>query len=157
MLKWGPNIHPTHSFLRFRAQTCWMAYGFLQGEKDQSSGQISSRPHTTEKPPKWWFSKGNPLISGKSRLVKYYSIWPESCKMLSSQKIKGLFGFQRPLQGRWSNLTSTAYFSAGLKETTNYSKDFAQVHPSSPRKILPANRFPFKAPKGKKNGYTPEV
>ena len=24
------------------------------------------------------FSKGNPLISGKSRLVKYYSIWPES-------------------------------------------------------------------------------
>ena len=30
-----------------------------------------TRPH-----PKWWFSKGNPLISGKSRLVKYYSIWP---------------------------------------------------------------------------------
>ena len=28
-------------------------------------------------PPKWWFSKGNPLISGKSRLVKYYSIWPD--------------------------------------------------------------------------------
>ena len=27
--------------------------------------------------PKWWFSKGNPIISGKSRLVKYYSIiWP---------------------------------------------------------------------------------
>ena len=22
----GPNIHPTHSFLRFRAQTCWMAF-----------------------------------------------------------------------------------------------------------------------------------
>ena len=31
-----------------------------------------TRPH-----PKWWFSKGNPLISGKSRLVKYYSIWPD--------------------------------------------------------------------------------
>ena len=29
-----------------------------------------TRPH-----PKWWFSKGNPLISGKSRLVKYYD-WP---------------------------------------------------------------------------------
>ena len=29
-------------------------------------------------PAKWWFSKGHPLISGKSRLVKYYSIWPES-------------------------------------------------------------------------------
>ena len=24
--------------------------------------------------PKWWFSKGNPLISGKSRLVKYYNL-----------------------------------------------------------------------------------
>ena len=28
-----------------------------------------TRPH-----PKWWFSKGNPLISGKSRLVKYYNL-----------------------------------------------------------------------------------
>ena len=24
--------------------------------------------------PKWWFSKGNHLISGKSRLVKYYNL-----------------------------------------------------------------------------------
>ena len=24
--------------------------------------------------PKWWFSKGNPLNSGKSRLVKYYNL-----------------------------------------------------------------------------------
>ena len=24
--------------------------------------------------PKWWFSKGNLLISGKSRLVKYYNL-----------------------------------------------------------------------------------
>ena len=29
-----------------------------------------TRPH-----PKWWFRKGNPLILGKSRLVKYYFIW----------------------------------------------------------------------------------
>ena len=28
-----------------------------------------TRPH-----PKWWFSKGIPLISGKSRLVKYYHL-----------------------------------------------------------------------------------
>ena len=28
-----------------------------------------TRPH-----PKWWFSKGNALISGKSRLVKYYNL-----------------------------------------------------------------------------------
>ena len=25
-------------------------------------------------PPKWWLSKGNPLISGKCRLVKYYNL-----------------------------------------------------------------------------------
>ena len=28
-----------------------------------------TRPH-----PKWWFSKGIPLISGKSRLVKYFNL-----------------------------------------------------------------------------------
>ena len=28
--------------------------------------------HLVQLYPKWWFSKGNPLISGKSRLVKYY-------------------------------------------------------------------------------------
>ena len=28
-----------------------------------------TRPHL-----KWWFSKGKPLISGKSRLVKYYNL-----------------------------------------------------------------------------------
>ena len=28
-----------------------------------------TRPH-----PKWWFSKGIPIISGKSRLVKYYNL-----------------------------------------------------------------------------------
>ena len=28
-----------------------------------------TRPH-----PKWWFNQGNPLISGKSRLVKYYNL-----------------------------------------------------------------------------------
>ena len=27
--------------------------------------------------PKWWFSKGMLLISGESRLVKYYFIWPD--------------------------------------------------------------------------------
>ena len=36
------------------------------------------RQFITTKPPvghpKWWFSKGIPLISGKSRLVKYYNL-----------------------------------------------------------------------------------
>ena len=38
----------------------------------------------TRPQPKWWFSKGNPLISGKSRLVKYYSIWPDPCLLTNS-------------------------------------------------------------------------
>ena len=37
------------------------------------SGQIIVTSHG-RKPPKWWFSKGIPLISGKSRLVKYYNL-----------------------------------------------------------------------------------
>ncbi len=36
-----------------------------------------TRPH-----PKWWFSKGNPLISGKSRLVKYYNLARKSGEMI---------------------------------------------------------------------------
>ena len=28
----------------------------------------------TQPHPKWWFSKENPLISGKPRLVKYYDV-----------------------------------------------------------------------------------
>ena len=59
------------------------------------SGQISSRPHTTENPPKWWFSKGNgtPAISGKSRLVKYYSIWPDPCKGFPRGKVWSTWDF----------------------------------------------------------------
>ena len=46
-LNWGKGVFPQ----------IWSNYSDL------------TRPH-----PKWWFSKGNPLISGKSRLVKYYNI-----------------------------------------------------------------------------------
>ena len=43
-------------------------------------GQISSRPHTTDFPQKVdWGREMGPLILGKSRLVKYYSIWPDIC------------------------------------------------------------------------------
>ena len=35
-----------------------------------------TRPH-----PKWWLSKGNPLISGKSTLVKYYDLARYMCKI----------------------------------------------------------------------------
>ena len=34
------------------------------------SGQMIATSHNRFTP-KWWFSNGNPLISGKSRLVKY--------------------------------------------------------------------------------------
>ena len=43
-------------------------------------GQIISRPHTTDFPQKVafvWKGNGTPKISGKSRLVKYYFIWPD--------------------------------------------------------------------------------
>ena len=58
-------------FFIFRGESRWIC-----------SGQISSRvPKTRPISPKSFFafSKGNgtPAISGKSRLVKYYSIWPD--------------------------------------------------------------------------------
>ena len=47
--------------------------------KPRVSVQIASRPHTTDFPQKAYnFLEGkSPTISGKSRLVKYDSIWPE--------------------------------------------------------------------------------
>ncbi len=44
----------------------------------KSTNQISGQIIATWAP-KWWFSKGHAFISEKSRLVKYYSIWPEIC------------------------------------------------------------------------------
>ena len=49
--------------------------GDTGGRSSPTSGSIwpnysdLTRPH-----PKWWFGKGNPLISGKPRLVKYYNL-----------------------------------------------------------------------------------
>ena len=57
---------------------CWSTYNGSFGGKINlglpwryiwSNYSDLKRPH-----PKWWFSKGNPLISGKSRLVKYYNL-----------------------------------------------------------------------------------
>ena len=39
--------------------------------------------------PKWWFSQGNSLISGKSRLVKYFNL----ARMLVSIHFKAIFHF----------------------------------------------------------------
>ena len=54
-----PNLHWRVQSLILRVFCCELfkgdVYAFL------TSGQISSRPHTTDFHPKWWFSKGNPL------------------------------------------------------------------------------------------------
>ena len=39
-----------------------------------SIGKVCIKTDLTRPQPKWWFSKGIPLISGKSRLVKYYNL-----------------------------------------------------------------------------------
>ena len=47
------------------------------------SKKYSDRKHEGNGPPKnvafWFREMGNPAISGKSRLVKYYVIWPDGC------------------------------------------------------------------------------
>ena len=40
----------------------------------QSSIRWSNYSDFTRPHPKWWLSKGNPVISGKSGLVKYYNL-----------------------------------------------------------------------------------
>ena len=42
-----------------------------------------TRPH-----PKWWFSKGNPLISGKPRLVKYNTLASNSPRLIGGTPTK---------------------------------------------------------------------
>ena len=53
--------------------------------KTIASGQMKSRPHTTEKPQKVANRKGNPL-AGKSRLVKYDNL----ARLVSLNLIKPL-------------------------------------------------------------------
>ena len=49
-----------------------------------------TRPH-----PKWWFSKGTSLISGKSRLVKYYNLarWIKDLSCFVSTTVMLLFHY----------------------------------------------------------------
>ena len=63
------------------------------------SGQIRSRPHTTDLPPKvvCWKGNGTRAISGKSRLVKYYSIWPD---------MSGVFGIRTHFPKKTKTKTS---------------------------------------------------
>ena len=59
------------------------------------SGQIRSRPHTTDFPQKVAFWKGHPLISGKIRLVKYYNL---------ARFFQGFFFANLRLGGETSNI-----------------------------------------------------
>ena len=71
----------------FRKHPGWLVFGVLRpGESPQISRIISnclplfSRPHTTDFTPQMVVivrEMGPRKISGKSRLVKYYSIWPD--------------------------------------------------------------------------------
>ena len=70
-----------------------------------------TRPH-----PKWWFSKGNPLISGKSRLVKYYNLarlghWVHAYYI-------GLV-----ITGAWENPSSTSVFWLKSNEAHLFLED----------------------------------
>ena len=55
-----------HWCYHHQESSCWLSFLYIYIWSNYSD---LTRPH-----PKWWFSKGNPLISGKSRLVKYYNL-----------------------------------------------------------------------------------
>ena len=59
-------------------------FSFNKNTKFWSNYSDLTRPH-----PKWWFSKGNPLISGKSSLVKYYNL---ARKLWASLSLGGFMG-----------------------------------------------------------------
>ncbi len=72
-----------------------------------------TRPH-----PKWWFSKGKPLISGKSRLVKYYNLagWMNEWILVVNMNE----GFHRMhFEGRWEIFLwpRVAQWTTTLEET----------------------------------------
>ena len=65
-----------------------------------------TRPH-----PKWWFSKGNPLISGKSRLVNHYN-WARLLNTVAC------FGGQKFPSPSTSTLSTSSYFLIGKTQPT---------------------------------------
>ncbi len=63
---------------------------------DMCSGQISSRPHTTDFPQMVVKSKGNHLISGQSRLVKYNNLARCVTCILFLGEVDGVFPTNLP-------------------------------------------------------------
>ena len=80
----------------------------LQDMQPFFSGQISSRPHHDRLAPNWWFSKGNPLISGKNRLVKYYNLVSffghQTRSRWNLEQIEESFGHQKLIRSKWPAL-----------------------------------------------------
>ena len=69
---WPPTIGGSKRSLGNQVNRCISSWRFLdKTETDMIWSNYSdlTRPH-----PNWWFSKGNPFISGKLRLVKYYNL-----------------------------------------------------------------------------------
>ena len=73
-----PPLNESDFFLPEDPGSSWSNYSDL------------TRPH-----PKWWFSKGIPLISGKSRLVKYYNL---ARIQVCPVRIRDFPGFPKPIR-----------------------------------------------------------
>ena len=75
----GPGYLASQIWFDIIKETCWQRVQY-RAHRDSLLGGAhniiswSNYSDLTRPHPKWWFSKGNPLISGKSRLVKYYNL-----------------------------------------------------------------------------------
>ena len=68
--------------------------------------------------PKWWFSEGNPLISGKSGLVKYHNLPRFGTVFLRQVRYFGDGSGQRQASGGKVNMKGTGRISHDLKRQT---------------------------------------
>ena len=66
-------------------------------DEDQPSSWANNDQTRRVVTPKWWFSKGNLLVSGKSRVVKYYNL---ARTILTPWKMNG-WNLKMEADGRW--------------------------------------------------------
>ncbi len=98
------------------------------------SDQISSRPHTTDFPQNVAFWKGNPLISGKSRLVKY-SIWPDSFSWHSKGRVWDGFPPPHKIRKCWMD-SKIQPFPIGTAYRESFPTTFSKRSPTFLRQLL---------------------
>ena len=71
----GPESIEVMSRKRSVLSCWWWSYlGWRSWVKAMTHRIWSNYSDLTRPHPKWWLSKGNPLISGKPRLVKYHNL-----------------------------------------------------------------------------------